>query len=140
MILIFFPFPLAFFLFRKIIWPLISFPCSVSFCFDAVSLILWFHYEKGANRTVKRGGPPPTHVPAHHGGAHPRRLAGVQHGLLPGIKPQATWQGALSPPWNLFFYHRKQRGLLSTSTAFRFKAGLCQTHVAESPVHPVFSR
>ena len=34
-------------LFRKIIWPLISFSCSISLCFDAVSLILWFHYKKG---------------------------------------------------------------------------------------------
>ena len=47
-------------------------------------------------------------APAHHGGARPRWLAGEQHGLLPGIKPQATWQGARSQPWDLFFYHRKQ--------------------------------
>lgn len=43
----FFFLPPAFFLFRKIIWPLISFSCSISLCFDAVSLILWFHYKKG---------------------------------------------------------------------------------------------
>ena len=135
LILIFFPFPLAFFLFRKMIWPLISFPCSESFCFDAVSLILRFHYEKGTNRIVRRGGRP---CPSR--GCAPQTASRRTTWTPTRYKTTGDLAGCALPTVGPILLPQKAGGLLSTSTPFHFKAGLCQTHVAEPPAHPVFSR